>query len=149
DFDGTVARYQGINVVVDAAGSSILKLSLQGTNKARIVKYLNTTVEVLKKSQLDAKNQFATNTINFIKAQMEMMEGKMSDDAKSLRDFTAGKDVSLIEEGGSSLSERQTQLDIQRDAIGRKINYYDELNSYLRRNTDYSKLPAPTVAGIE
>src|SRR5690606_25095447 len=76
DFDGTVARYQGINVVVDAAGSSILKLSLQGTNKARIVKYLNTTVEVLKKSQLDAKNQFATNTINFIKAQMEMMEGK-------------------------------------------------------------------------
>src|SRR6478736_5786855 len=62
DFDGTVSRYQGINVEADSKGASILKLSLQGTNKARMVKYLNTTVDVLSENQLAAKNQFATNT---------------------------------------------------------------------------------------
>ena len=31
----------------------------------------------------------------------------------------------------------------------RKITYYNTLKSYLRNSTDYAKLPAPTVAGIE
>ena len=39
---------------------------MQGTNKARMVEYLNSTVKMLIKRQLDGKNQFATNTIAFI-----------------------------------------------------------------------------------
>lgn len=37
DFDGTVSKYRGVNVSGDDKGGSILTLSMQGTNKARMV----------------------------------------------------------------------------------------------------------------
>jgi capsular exopolysaccharide synthesis family protein len=39
--------------------------------------------------------------------------------------------------------------DLEKDQINRKLAYYNRLNSYLINSTDYSKLPAPAVAGIE
>lgn len=149
NFDGVVAGYQGIGVVVDAQGSSILKLSLQGTNKARIVKYLNTTVEVLRDNELAAKNQFATNTINFINKTMSDMARQLEESGNELRSFTKGKNISLIEDGGGTLTEQSHALDIKYDDLKRKMAYYDMLRQYLRKSVDYSKLPAPTVAGID
>ncbi|TEB41435.1 sugar transporter, partial [Flavobacterium circumlabens] len=65
DFDNTVSNYRAIDVSADDKGGSLLTLSLQGTNKARMVDYLNSTVKMLIKIQLDGKNQFANNTIRF------------------------------------------------------------------------------------
>ena len=93
DFDGTVASYQGINADVDIKGSSIVKLSLQGNNKARIVKYLNTTVQVLKDNQLAAKNQFATNTIAFIDSTLNATQDQMKTTRDELSSFVKEKNV--------------------------------------------------------
>ena len=117
-FDGTVANYQGINVEADAKGGSILKLSLEGTNKARLVKYLNTTVEVLKNNQLAMKNQFAINTIAFIDSTLLAIE-------KDLKDFRKDKNIFEIEGEGSKISENLLSFDVQKDAINRKLTYYN------------------------
>ena len=149
NFDGTVAGYQNINIEVDAKSTSILKLGLQGTNKARMVKYLNTTVEILKANQLSAKNQFATNTIAFIDSTMRAMESQLKETGDELKSFTRGKNVVQIEEGGSRLSERAIEYDAKRDEVVRKLSYYNSLRNYLNKNGDFSRLPAPSVAGIE
>lgn len=148
-FDGVVGNYQGINVETDAKGGSILKLSLQGTNKARMVKYLNTTVQVLKDNQLAAKNQFATNTINFIDSTMRAMENQLKATGDELKSFTKGKNIIQIEEGGAKLADQILEYDVRRDELNRKINYYSMLDNYLKNSVDFSKLPAPSVAGIE
>jgi len=148
-FDGVVGNYQGINVETDAKGGSILKLSLQGTNKARMVKYLNTTVQVLKDNQLAAKNQFATNTINFIDSTMRAMENQLKATGDELKSFTRGKNIIQIEEGGAKLADQILEYDVRRDEVNRKINYYSMLDNYLKNSVDFSKLPAPSVAGIE
>lgn len=149
NFDGVVSGYQGINVDVDAKGGSILRLSLQGTNKARIVKYLNTTVQVLRDNQLAAKNQFATNTIAFIDSTMLAMEKQLKLTGEELKAFTKGKNVTEIEEGGTQLSEKLLKYDVTKDEVTRKIAYYNSLKSYLKNSVDFSRLPAPSVAGIE
>ena len=48
----------GLNVVVDEKAGSILKIGAQGTNKDRMVDFLNTTVEVLIKRQLMLDDAF-------------------------------------------------------------------------------------------
>ena len=60
-FDNTVSSCMGLNVVIDEKAGSILKIGEQGTNKDRMVDFLNTTVNVLIKRQLDNKNKFAEN----------------------------------------------------------------------------------------
>lgn len=149
DFNGTVGQYQGISVDADAKGGSILKLGMQGTNKARMVDYLNTTVEVLRKNQLDSKNQFAINTIGFIDSTLVAMGDQLKGSEGQLKEFRKGKNIFDLEGSGENISEKLTSLDVERDEINRKISYYNTLRSYLTNSVDYSKLPAPAVAGIE
>ncbi|MFC3336840.1 hypothetical protein [Flavobacterium palustre] len=42
-----------------------------------MVEYLNATVNMLMKSQLDKKNRFATNTIAFIDSTLVAMESQL------------------------------------------------------------------------
>lgn len=149
NFNSVVNQYQGISVDSDSKGSSILKLSMQGTNKARMVDYLNTTVQVLRKNQLDSKNQFAINTIAFIDSTLIQMEDQLKGTEGQLKDFRRGKNVLELEDRGEKISEKLAGLDVEKDAINRKIAYYNTLRSYLNNSVDYSKLPAPAVAGID
>jgi len=148
DFNGTVSRYRSIGVDSEKGGS-ILTLSLSGTNKARMVEYLNTTVNMLIKMQLDNKNQFATNTISFIDSTLVAMESQLKETGNELKSFRKDKNIYEIEQGGEKFSEKISSFDITKDEVTRKIAYYNSLKGYLKNSVDYSKLPAPSVAGIE
>ena len=149
DFDGTVSRYRGINVDSDDKGGSILTLGLQGTNKARMVEYLNATVRMLIKIQLDGKNQFATNTIQFIDSTLVAMESQLKETGNELKSFRKDKNIFEIEGGGAKVSDKIMDFDVEKDQVSRKIAYYNSLKMYLNNSVDYSRLPAPSVAGIE
>ncbi|NRS90187.1 capsular exopolysaccharide synthesis family protein [Flavobacterium sp. 7E] len=149
DFNGTVSGYKGINVRSDDKGSSIITLGMQGTNKARMVTYLNATVKMLIKRQLDSKNQFATNTIAFIDSTLVSMESQLKETGNELKTFRKDKNIYDIEEGGAKFSDKILEFDVQKDELTRKVAYYNSLKAYLRNSVDYAKLPAPSVAGIE
>ncbi|CAM2785850.1 protein involved in gliding motility EpsB [Flavobacterium succinicans] len=149
NFDSTVANYRGIAIKADDKGGSILTLSLQGTNKARLVNYLNATVKMLIKRQLDSKNQFATNTIAFIDSTLVSMESQLKETGNELKAFRKDKNIINIEDGGAKFSDKILDYDVQKDEIERKMAYYNSLKAYLKNSVDYSKLPAPSVAGIE
>ncbi len=148
-FDATVSNYKNVSVIIDEKAASILKLSLQGTNKARIVDYLNATVKMLIDMQLESKNLFAENTIKFIDTTLIDMEESLKDANNELKNFSRNKNILDIEKGGESFQSRLRELDIDKNIVDRKINYYNTLSNYLRSNSDYSKLPAPSVAGID
>ncbi|KQO33275.1 sugar transporter [Flavobacterium sp. Leaf82] len=149
DFDGTVSGYRGIAVSSDDKGGSILTLGMQGTNKARMVDYLNSTVKMLIKIQLDGKNQFATNTIRFIDSTLVAMESQLKETGSELKSFRKDKNIYEIEGGGAKFSDKIMDFDVKKDEVTRKIAYYNSLKSYLNNSVDYSRLPAPSVAGID
>jgi len=148
-FDDVVSKYKNLKVNIDEKSPSIIKLALEGTNKARIVDYLNETVKTLIKRQLDNKNLFAENTIKFIDTTLQIMEGDLKIANSDLKKFSQGKNITEIELGGQDFQTQLLELDRTNEEVKRKINYYNTLNNYLRNSTDYSKLPAPSVAGIE
>src|SRR5690606_27290267 len=119
------------------------------TNKTRLVDYLNTTVDTLIKTQLDRKNQFAKNTIQFIDSTLAAVGEKLERSEQELNEFTKGKNIYDIGGGGEKFTARIQEYDIQEDELKRKIAYLNNLRSYLIRSVDFSKLPAPTVAGID
>ncbi|MDG2432453.1 tyrosine-protein kinase family protein [Flavobacterium sp.] len=149
DFNGTVGQYKGINVSSDDRGASIITLGMQGTNKARMVEYLNATVKMLIKRQLDSKNQFATNTISFIDSTLVAMESQLRETGDELKSFRKDRNMIDVEDGGAKYSEKISDYDVQKDEIARKIAYCNSLKAYLKNSVDYSRLPAPSVAGID
>jgi capsular exopolysaccharide synthesis family protein len=149
DFNATVANYKNVDVEADVKGGSIIKIAKAGTNKARLVDFLNSTVKTLKKRQLDSKNQFATNTIKFIDSTLVDVEKQMNEAEGDLKTFRRDKNVYMLDGGGEALTSKLSEYDVQKDIVNRKLSYYNLLKNYLEKNNDYSKLPAPTVAGIE
>ena len=104
---------------------------------------------MLIKRQLDSKNQFATNTIQFIDSTLVAMESQLKETTNELKSFRKGKNIYDIEGNGAKFSDKVLEYDVKKDEISRKIAYYNSLKSYLKSSVDYSKLPAPSVAGIE
>lgn len=149
NFDDVVSKYKNIKINIDEKAGSIMKLSLDGTNKARIVDYLNETVETLIKRQLENKNLFAENTIKFIDTTLSIMENDLRNANNELKDFSKKNNVADLKAGTSTFQTQLLDYDLQKDQVERKLNYYNTLSNYLRNSTDYSKLPAPSVAGIE
>lgn len=149
DFDSTVANCRGINISNGDKSAAIITLSLTGTNKTRMVDYLNSTVNTLIKLELDKKNLFATNTIRFIDSTLIETEKQLKNSNQDLEVFQRGKNIFQIEDGGSSITLKLEKLDQLKDEITRKIVYCNSLKSYLKNNNDFSSLPAPSVAGID
>lgn len=149
-LDGTVGSYRRIKVETDVKAGSVIRISLDGNNKKRIVDYLNATVRVLMKRQLDRKNQFANNTINFIDSTLAAIDSTLKENQQELKDFTRSKNILEIENGGSQISSKLLQYETEKEMANRKLAYYNNLKSYLNsRTTDFSKLPVPAVAGID
>jgi succinoglycan biosynthesis transport protein ExoP len=149
DFNEAVAKYRSIRTDISDKSPSIIRLSLEGTNKARMVDYLNATVSTLIQSQLDRKNQFANNTIRFIDSTLNDMSDQIKLSEKELQDFSARKNVISLAGGGGELSARLSALDLEKYNISRKVAYLNNLRNYLNSSTDFSRLPAPAVGGIE
>lgn len=147
-LDGTASKYTSIQVGPESAGSSVLKLSLSGTNKHRLVDYLNATAEVLSADLLERKNQFATNTIAFIEERLKEQSSSLKDVETELNSFRIRNAIVDIGSESSELSSKIAELDRRLDVIKRQIDYLQVLEGYLRTRTDYTSVPAPSVAGI-
>ena len=77
------------------------------------------------------------------------MESQLKETGNELKTFRKDKNIYDIEEGGAKFSDKILEFDVKKDEVTRKIAYYNSLKSYLKNSVDYSKLPAPSVAGIE
>ena len=147
-FDQAVSYYRRVRVQPETQGASVLNLSLAGENKAEIVDFLNATSQVLGEDVLRRKNLFATKTIQFIDSTLTAKSDEMSAVQDELDDFRNTSNTHDLSKEGQELSSRLSALDLSKNAIQQQINYYNTLESYLIGRTDYTNVPAPSVAGI-
>ena len=149
NFDGIVASYNGRLSVQNSTGSSILNISLIDVNKAKIVDYLNTTVQVLSEDQLNRKNQFATNTINFIENQLQKVKVELIANTDELNSYRKKNKINNISDESTLLSAKLSKYDLEKETLTRKLSYYAILKNYLLNSKTFTDIPAPSIAGID
>ena len=149
DFDSTVGQYRDLGVEQTPSGSSILTLTMSGTNKYRIVDYLNTSVNVLSKDQLERKNLFATKTIKFIDSSLADKTSELQTVQDELNQFRENNTSVGISGNEESLITKVGDLDAIQQQVEQQLQYYRNLEDYLRTRNDYSSnIPAPSLTGI-
>src|SRR5690554_4842695 len=150
NFDGVVNRYKnGVAVKpFSNASASVLVLSLAGTNKSKIVDYLNTTAVILSETELERKNLYASNTIKFIDSSLAAVSDNLKDFGEEMNSFRKENKVFDVSTEMTDVSNKLRELESQKEAEETKINYLDALETYLRTKTDYTGIAAPTSVGI-
>ena len=144
-----INRYKQIRVFPESDGSSVLKMSLIGPNKARLVDYLNNSASILSANLLERKNLFATKTIAFIDSSLTTRSSELKEVEDELNDFKNKNSIYNLDQEGADLSNRLRTYDLAIEASERQLSYYNTLENYLLTKNDYNNVPAPTVAGIE
>ncbi len=148
NFDWIVKGFMNIGIRPVTKGSSVLRLSLVGKNKSKLVDYLNNSVQVLSNDMLERKNLFATKTIRFIDSSLTNKSKELQGVEEELNKFRNKNDIFDLESEGQEIKFKLNALDLQKEDIDRQLNYYQVLESYLITRNDYREIPAPSVAGI-
>lgn len=151
NFDAVVNRYKGkISVTpYNKTSSSILTLSLTGNNKQKIVNYLNATTAILSRTDLERKNQYATNTIKFIDSSLSIVNTELKAITDTMNAFRKQTKMFNVDEELLQVSEKISELELKEEDNQSKLQYLDILEDYLKNKTDYTKIAAPTSVGIE
>ncbi|MFB0903943.1 MAG: polysaccharide biosynthesis tyrosine autokinase [Nonlabens sp.] len=149
DYWGTVNSYKNITIRPAPDGSSILLLSLTGSNKQRLIDYINTSSVILERGELERKNKFAVSTIEYIDSSLVLQEKALRKSEQDLEDFKDTSQLIDVLSQGADFNQRLSEFEIEKRGIQNKLNYYDNLKSYLKNKTDYSVVQAPSVVGIE
>jgi uncharacterized protein involved in exopolysaccharide biosynthesis len=84
---------------------------MEGTNKNRLVDYLNTTIKVLIDKQLDSKNKFAENTIAFIDLQLGNISDSLSMVEDQLQLFRSANKIIDLSATGANIIEQMSDLE--------------------------------------
>ena len=147
-FNGAVQRNAGVAVSPESTGSSILKMRKTGNNKAKLVDYLNASVQTLSDDMLERKNLFATKTITFIDSSLNAKSQELLDVENELNDFKDQNAIFNLNDEGKEINTKLNQLDARKERVNIELNYYNVLENYLVTHTDYREVPAPSVAGI-
>lgn len=149
-FQSLVGSYSGrVGIGPINKAASILRLDLESTIPQKDIAYLNKFMEVYIKIGLEEKNLIATNTIQFIDAQLGGVTDSLNFVENKLQQFrTANKAVDLSAEGNTVFA-RLSELEKQRSVEDIKLKYYDYLRKYIAQHADFKGVTAPSVMGIE
>ncbi|MDH3323657.1 MAG: polysaccharide biosynthesis tyrosine autokinase, partial [Flavobacteriaceae bacterium] len=151
NFNSTVKKYQKIDISTMKKGTSIIELSLEGTNKKRIEDYINTTVEVLDTDQRIQKIKYAIKTQNYIDTLFKVEANSLKNIESDLGDFKQKNKIYDLSAEGTKILNEVTLLDNESQNIQNKIDYLVSLERYLINNSTLSSdnIPAPAIVNIE
>ncbi|MEX1381925.1 GumC family protein [Lutibacter sp.] len=131
------------------SGTSLIELSLTGSNKNRIVDFLNKTVEVLSEVELDQKTNYARSTKEFIDAQFKNTSDTLKLIETNIEKFKQQNSIYDLSAQGGEIFSQTTGLDKLQKQFTDRIEYFENLESYIKNNTNFSKIPAPAIINIE
>lgn len=148
DLHFLTKKYKNKIDITESQRSSIINISSSGPIVAREVDFLSKLTDVYIRKELEEKNLIATNTINFIDSQLNIISDSLKyaeDDIQSYREknkmFGAGQDAEVMYSQLTDLQTKKMTLEIQ-------LRYYEYLKEYLYADKEASDLIAPSTINI-
>jgi capsular exopolysaccharide synthesis family protein len=148
-FDNVVNEYIGkLKVMHMDKSSSILALSSIGNNQEKEKDFINKHCQSCVRVSLIEKNLMNEKVISFVNEQMQVISDTLSDIEFAMIGFKKKFNSSNIE----NLAERKfikiDQLEEQKGRIILDGQYLNYLKQYLKRQSDYTEIVAPSAVGV-
>ena len=128
--------------------TSILKLSIKGSNPKKNIEILDKLTDIYIRSGLNEKNIMAVNTINFIDNQLTIIEDSLSFIENQLEKFRLeNPNLEIVDKEFGTYFQKQ-KLDNSLSEQSVNIKYYKSLLNYLKDESNINSIVSPTSMGI-
>jgi tyrosine-protein kinase Etk/Wzc len=144
-----ISSYNGrLNVESMSRGGSMLRISIEGTNRAKDVDFLNSLAEVFQAMSLDKKNAEAIRRIQFIDDQLVGISDSLSTTENKLQRFRSTNRVMDLSAQGQAIIAQVNLLENEKARLNLEANYYDYLADYLAKDVSKEVPIVPITMGI-
>jgi capsular exopolysaccharide synthesis family protein len=137
-----------MKVVPESKTGTIVRISLEGTNKTMDMDFLNKLTEIFIYNSLDKKNLEAIRTIQFIDDQLIGISDSLVITENKLQQFRSRNRVMNLSAQGQVIIDQAMSLENQKARLGVEANYYDYLADYLAKDSVGMAPIAPATMGI-
>ena len=138
----------GLQVSWAEEGAGVMNLSINGSNPAKELDFLNGLIRQYQQYDLEKKNLVATRTIEFINEQLTNISDSLQQAERQLERF---KNENLLTDASSEakrLYEKIGVIETQRAELSVKESYYTYLKKYLTNEEKLDKVILPSSVGI-
>lgn len=129
--------------------ATILRLSLEGTNKAKDIVFLDKLIEVHMMNNLDKKNTEAKRIIDFIDAQLVDVSDSLMQTESQLQEFRSKNRIMDVSAQSQQIIDQAVQLENEKARLTLVSNYYEYLEEYLAEEVSQEVPISPATMGIE
>jgi capsular exopolysaccharide synthesis family protein len=149
DKMGLVRDYNDrLKVEAVSREGTTLKISIEGTNRAKDVDYINKLTEIFVSLSLDKKNLEAARRIQFIDDQLVDISDSLVITENRLQQFRSRNRIMDLSSQGQAIIAQSVELENQRARIAVETNYYNYLSEYLEKDLTKEAVVAPATMGI-
>jgi len=149
DINSLALQYQGgLTAETTSERSTLIKVSLSGTNRQRITDFLNNLTSAYLGKSLDKKNKTALSTIDFIDSQISNIADSLNFAESALKNFRTSEGVMDLSFQGQQIFEQLNRLENERAALETQKKYYEYLDNYLSVNQEISDIMAPSAMNV-
>jgi len=127
---------------------TIIRITLEGTNKAMDIAFLNKLTEIFLNNSLSKKNQEAVRTIKFIDDQLIGISDSLVITENKLQEFRSKNRVMNLSSQGQIIIDQAMKLENEKARIEIEDNYYNYLAEYLLKDNIGEVPIAPATIGI-
>ena len=129
-------------------GSGVINLSLDGSNPAKEIDFLNGLIYQYQQNDLDKKNVAASNTIDFITKQLTNISDSLQDVERKLEQFKDQNVMTDLSIEAQRLYGKLEVLEVQKVELIIRNNYFQYLSGYIQQSENLDQIILPTSLGI-
>ncbi|MBE0675154.1 MAG: polysaccharide biosynthesis tyrosine autokinase [Bacteroidales bacterium] len=137
-----------INIQLRSREGSVLIISMNGTNRAKDMDFLNKHIANFQALSLNKKNEEANRRIQFIDNQLVGISDSLSLTENRLQQFRSSHRVMDLSAQGQAIIQQVTVLENERARLNLEANYYDYLSDYLSKDETGEIPRIPITMGI-
>lgn len=135
-----------LNISWAARGSAILNSQIQTTIPKKDLDFMQSYLQVVIEKGLEEKNEYLTNTVNFIDNYMNQIADTLMEYQDDIDDYKL--ENSELINGSSYIFNRIKELDQQKTEILLSNQYYDYITDYIKEK-ESSQVFAPNLIGLD
>jgi capsular exopolysaccharide synthesis family protein len=149
DLKGLTKSYMSrLEVNLASKKADGITLSIQGSNPAREVDYMNELIRVYMDYGLSEKNRTSENTVRFIDEQLNQIVDSLSLAGQNFSDFRSKNGIIDLGQEGSLVVEKLEKLESEKVLAERRLEYFRNLKTYMGDAEQMKLVVSPSVVGI-
>ncbi|RPI46210.1 MAG: hypothetical protein EHM46_00850, partial [Bacteroidetes bacterium] len=129
--------------------STIVQLSLEGTNRWKDQLFLDKLLEVFLARNLAKKNHEASRIIDFIDAQLGQVSDSLKITENQLQEFRSRNRIMDVSSQAQQIIDQSVVFENERARLTLESNYYQYLKEYLSKDNNQEVPISPATMGIE